>query len=171
MKPSIWQRLDLLARQLTPFGITLSLVVVNAIPLHVPGASRVVPVLALMSIYHWGIFRPRLMPAYAVFLIGLFHDLIAGQPLGVNAVVFLTVFGIVAYQRQFFVGKSFGIYWIGFSVVALAAAVETWLLMVVLNVSLIEPKAALFQYLLTIGIFPALAWLLMRWQQAFLKQD
>lgn len=171
MKPSIWQRLDVLARQLTPFGITIALVIINAVPLHIPALSRVVPLLPLMAVYHWGIFRPTLLPVFAVFGIGLLHDLIAGYPLGVHALVFVTVSGIVISQRRFIVGKSFAVYWLGFAVAALGAAVETWFMMSVLNVSLIEPTGAFSQYLLTVGLFPVLAWLLLRWQQAFLKQE
>jgi rod shape-determining protein MreD len=171
MKPSLWQRLDVLARQLTPFGITFALVIINAVPLHVPALSRVIPVLPLMAIYHWGIFRPNLMPMIAVFGIGLFHDLIAGYPLGVHALVFVTVNGVVISQRRFIVGKTFAIYWLGFALAALGAGVETWLAMSILNMSLVEPTGAASQYLLTVGMFPPLAWLLMRWQQAFLKQE
>jgi len=28
-----------------------------------------------------------------------------------------------------------------------------------------------FQYLLTLGVFPAVAWLFLRWQRAFLRLD
>ena len=84
MTSGLWHRMDLLARQLTPSMFTLDLVFVNVIPLHIPEFSRVAPLLPLMAIYHWAIFRPRLLPAYAVFLIGLFQDILTGTPIGVN---------------------------------------------------------------------------------------
>ena len=75
MTPGPWQRMDLLARQLMPSMLTLVLVIINVVPLHIPGFSRVAPLLPLIAVYHWAAFRPRLLPAYAVFLIGLFQDI------------------------------------------------------------------------------------------------
>ncbi len=171
MKPGLWHRMDLLARQLTPTMLTLVLVIINVVPLHIPGFSRVAPLLPLMAVYHWAVFRPRLLPAYAVFLIGILQDILTGAPIGVNALVFLAVYGAVLSQKQFFIGKSFFILWLGFSLIAAGAAVINWLAISILSVTLVEPRTVFFQYLLTIGCFPAIAWVFMRWQRAFLKRD
>lgn len=171
MKPSLWHRMDVLARHLTPFGLTLILLVVGIIPWHVPGLARVVPLLPLMAVYHWAVFRPQLMPSYAVFLVGLLHDTLTGTPIGVHAMVYLVVYGLVLSQRRFLVGKSFAIIWLGFTLVAGGAAVLSWILVSAYNVTLVEPRAVLFQYLVTLGVYPLLAWLFMRWQQTFLRQE
>jgi rod shape-determining protein MreD len=171
MTSGLWHRMDLLARQLTPSMFTLALVFINVIPLHIPEFSRVTPLLPLIAIYHWAIFRPKLLPAYAVFLIGLFQDILTGTPIGVNALVFLIVYGAVLSQKRFFIGKSFLILWLGFSVIAAGASVISWATVSILNVALIEPKTVIFQYLMTLGFFPAIAWLFLRWQQAFLRFD
>ena len=171
MTPGPWQRMDLLARQLTPLMLTLVLVILNVVPLHIPGFSRVAPLLPLMAVYHWAIFRPRLLPAYAVFLIGLFQDILTGAPIGVNAFVFLAVYGAVLSQKRFFIGKSFFILWLGFSLIAAGAAVISWVLVSAFHVTLVEPRTVFFQYLLTLGVFPAVAWLFLRWQRAFLRLD
>jgi|MDTC01.3.fsa_nt_gb rod shape-determining protein MreD len=170
-QPGLWHRMDVLARQLTPSMLTLALVIINVVPLHIPGFSRVVPLLPLMAIYHWAVFRPRLLPAYAVFLIGLLQDILTGAPIGVNALVFLAVYGAVLSQKQFFIGKSFFILWLGFSLIAAGAAIFYWLAISILNLTLVEPKTAFFQYLMTLGCFPVIAWVFMRWQRAFLRQD
>jgi len=169
-QPGLWHRMDVLARHLTPSMLTLALVIINVVPLHIPGLSRVVPLLPLIAVYHWAVFRPRLLPAYAVFLIGLFQDILTGAPIGVNALVFLAVYGAVLSQKQFFIGKSFIILWLGFSLIAAGAAVFNWLAISILNLTLVEPKTVFFQYLLTLGCFPVIAWAFMRWQRAFLRQ-
>jgi len=170
MKPGLWQRLDVLVRKLTPFLLTLALVLLNVIPLHIPGFSRVVPLLPLMAIYHWAVYRSELFPAYAVFIIGLLHDVFTGAPIGVNAFMFLLVYGIVVSQHRFLFGKSFSVIWIGFGLVAGAASALTWVLVSAWNFAVIEPSAVYIQFLLTFGLFPGLAWLFMRWQRAFLRQ-
>ena len=171
MKPSLWQRLDVLARQLTPFALTLILVVLSVVPTHLPGYARVAPMLALMAVYHWTVYRPDLLPAFAVFGLGLLQDSLSGMPMGVNVLVFLTVHGVVLLQRRFFTGKSFVIQWLGFNLVAAAAAAETWILMSAFYVTPMEPTAVLYQYVVTVGCFPLLAWALARWQQTFLRLE
>ncbi len=169
MKPFLWLRMDGFARRLTPFGITLILVIVNLVPLHVPGFVRVAPILPLMAIYHWAVHKPELMPAYAVFLIGFLQDLLTGAPVGLNTMVYLIAYGTVMSQRRFLAGKSFAVIWLGFALVTLGAAAMGWLFGSILTVSLIDPKGLLFQSLLTLGLFPVLAWAFLKWQQAFLE--
>jgi rod shape-determining protein MreD len=171
MKPSFWYRLDQWARRLTPVGLTLLLVVINVIPFQVPGFARVVPLFALIAVHHWATYQPELMPAYAVFFIGVLQDMLSGVPLGLNTVVFLTVYGAVVWQRRFFVGKSFLIAWLGFAVVGAGAMALSWVLMSAFHLTLVDPRALLYQYLLTLGFFPLLAWFFLRWQQVFLKAD
>lgn len=162
--------MDLLARQLTPGLLTLGLVLINALPMHVSGIVHIAPLLPLMAIYHWAIFRPRLLPAYAVFLIGVLQDVLGGTPIGVNALVFLAVYGAVLSQKRFFMGKSFAIVWLGFALIAAGALAVSWTAISILNVALVEPRTAVFQYVLTLGLFPGMDWLFLRWQQAILRQ-
>ncbi len=169
MKPTVWQRLDVIARKLTPFALTLALIVLSVVPTHLPGFARVAPMLAVMAIYHWTLYRPELMPAAALFFLGLLQDSLLGTPLGVNVLVFLTVYGVVLSQRRFFAGKSFLITWLGFALVAAGAAAESWLLVSAFHVTLLEPTAVFYGYILTAGFFPVLAWIFIRWQQAFLR--
>ncbi len=169
MKRSFWVQLDYWARNLTPFGLTLIMVIISMVPMHVPGYARVAPLLSLMAVYHWTVFRPALMPALAVFAIGLLQDILSGTPIGVHALVFLIVQGLVLSQRRFLVGKSFAVVWLGFSLVATGAALLSWVLVSAYSVALVDPQPVFFQYLMTLGTFPLLGWLLLRWQNAILE--
>lgn len=170
MKQSFWQRLDAVARSITPFLLTLVLVVLAQVPLHIPGFAEVAPVLPLMAVYHWAIYRPDLLPAVAVFAAGLLHDALSGMPFGVNAAVFVLVHMAVMSQQTFFQGRSFLIIWLGFALVAGGAVVLTWVLNALFFAAIASIEAALVQYLVTVGAFPALAWLLARWQRTVLAQ-
>ena len=92
------------------------------------------------------------------------------MPFGVNTVVFVLVHMAVMSQQVFFMGKSFLIVWLGFSMVAAGATVLTWLLTALFFSAFSTPEAALVQYLVTVGVFPVLAWLQVRWQQSVLAQ-
>jgi len=170
MKPVFWSRLDLAARRFTPFGLTILLVLINALPLQVPGLVRVMPLLPLMSIYLWVVHHPNLMPMYAVFLVGILQDVLSGVPLGVYGLTYLIVYATVIWQRRFLAGKSFAVIWVGFTLVAAGAGAVGWVLVSAYHAVLIEPGAIAFQYLMSLGVFPLLAWVFMRWQRAFLSQ-
>ena len=150
MNIALWHRLDLWARNATPFGIAVLLVILNVVPTPILDYAAVTPTLALIAVYHWAIYRPNLLPLTAVFVIGLLQDILSGAPLGVYVLVFLTAYGAVLSQRRFLAGKSFLIYWLGFSITAFGAGIESWI---------------------SLGLFPIVAWLFLRWQQAFLPQD
>lgn len=171
MRPTFWQRLDAFARNLTPVALTLVLVILNVVPTHVPGIARVLPVLPLISIFYWSIHRPHLMPAPAVFLIGLFQDGLMGAPMGLHALIFLAVQGVVLFQHKFFMGKSFFVHWLGFGLVGAGAAALSWALLSAFHVTLFAADAIVFQYVMTVAAFPLFAFIFSRWQQAFLKLD
>ncbi|MBT4770771.1 MAG: rod shape-determining protein MreD [Rhodospirillaceae bacterium] len=167
---SLWHRLDFIARNLSPFAITLFLVVLSVVPTHIPGFGTIVPALSLMAVYYWSIFRPDLIPAWTVFLVGLFQDILVSTPLGLHALILLLVRATVVSRRRFFMGNSFFIMWGGFMLVAAGALAIGWEVLSLLNLTMINPSSLAFQYFLTVGLFPCFTWLFIRVQQAFLPQ-
>ncbi|MDA0998296.1 MAG: rod shape-determining protein MreD [Proteobacteria bacterium] len=171
MKPNFWHRTDKLARDLTPFALTFVLVIINAIPYHVPGFSRIAPTLPLIGVYYWAVYRPELMPAVAVFGIGILNDFLSGLPAGVSALTFLAVHWVTLAQRRFLSRKAFVIVWFGFAVVAAGALAMQWLVMSIYVGQLIEVRALFYHFAMTAAIFPLPAWIFTRWQQTFLAVD
>jgi rod shape-determining protein MreD len=171
MNTAIWQKIDQSARNLTPLLLSIGLVLLTVLPSGIPALAAVAPPLALMSIYHWTVYRPNQLPVSGVFAIGVMHDLLTGSPLGLFTLVFLTAFGITLTQRRFVAGKSFLIYWFGFALIAAGALFESWVLACLWTFTLIDPRAVVFQYLVTIGLFPLVAGLFLRWQQALLPLE
>lgn len=160
MKPSVWYRLDVMARQTLPVAVTLSFLLFSLVPLHIPGFDRIVPALPLMAIFHWSIYRPELMPISAVFLLGILSDALQGTPFGLHSAIYLGVYGAVTFQHGFFFDKSFAVVWVIFGFVAGAAMILTLLLVSFVSMSLVSPGAVFFQFLSTVAFFPVVAWLL-----------
>ncbi len=169
MNQTVWTRLDLVARSLFPFALTLLLVMGSIVPLRVPDFSPIMPSLGLISIYFWVIYRPDLMPGWAVFLLGLIQDLLGGGPLGIYALVFLLTVAAVGAQRRFLATGSFTLVWALFLPVAAAAFVLIWLLYCLNLNMLIDPRSTMFQYLTTVAVYPCLAWLFAQAQRALLR--
>lgn len=168
MTNALWHRLDRAARHVAPFVITVMLVVLNAIPLPVPDYRSIVPLIPLMAIYYWALYRPDLMPIGAVFLVGILEDVLTGAPLGLNTLLFLLVHSLIRSRRRMIAGKGFAVVWIVFMLVVLGAGIVSWLVASLLYDAPIRLEPVATQLMLTLVLYPCLAWLLIRVQRAFL---
>ena len=171
MKTAIWQNLDIAARKFTPFLLTLVLVIVNLIPLHLPGYAVISPDLALMAVYYWALHRPSLLPAVAVFVIGLLQDFLSGGPIGLSAGTLILVFAIAVSQARFFYGKSFLVVWWGFMMVSLGVAIVEWSAASIFYSTLIAPDPAIFECAMNIAAYPILGWLFVQVHRALPPEE
>lgn len=169
MRRTVWRRLDTVARQTVPCTLTFLLLLAGAVPLHAQTLQAVAPSLPLIAVFYWTLYRPDLMPAVCVFFIGLLQDVLCGLPLGVGAGVLVCVHAAVDTQRAFFIGKSFGVVWLGFAVVAGIALMLQWLIVCAWYGTLVTPDRSFFQALTTIGTFPLVSWVLLRCQLSLLE--
>jgi rod shape-determining protein MreD len=149
-------RIDLALRSVTPFMMTLMLILLGAMPISMPIDLPIAPAFGLMAVFYWSVYRPDLLPAVAVFALGLLQDLIAGAPLGITAVIWLGTFGIVLNQRKIFLGKPFAMSWWGFSMVAIAAGAARWLISSALAGRLLDAHRLTAELASTILLFPLL---------------
>jgi len=169
MKGSPLQRFDQRLRHAVPFLATLLSILIAATPSRLPGFASIAPQLPLICIYYWAIYRPDLLRPWAAFALGAVADMIGGTPIGVSSLIFLAVQGVVESQRRI-LGKSFLMAWWGFTMVAAGAFVLQWAMSSVVMVLLLPARAAIFQYLMTIIVYPLLAWAFVRAQIALLRR-
>jgi len=165
----VWQRLDIIARALCPSATLFLLVLASLLPLRSPTLAPVMPSLMLVGVYHWSIFRPDLLPAWAVLCLGLFHDLLFGLPLGSGALVLLLVQRTIHLQRKLFQNATLAILWAIFAGMAALAMGLQWILVAVLAGTLGSGDQMLLQYAVTLASYPVVAWLLLRTQQFLLS--
>jgi rod shape-determining protein MreD len=71
--------------------VLLVLLLLSALPFNVGYAVDVRPVFILLAIYYWAVTRPETLNLPAVFFLGIFYDLLAGYPLGVEALTLVLV--------------------------------------------------------------------------------
>ena len=171
MVPTLRSRLLRLLLGLTPTVLTLLLVVVSAVPLGLPYFASISPLMAMMSVYYWSIYRADLMPAPAVFLIGLAQDLVSGGPLGLMALVLLLVHGLCVSQRRVFLSKPFLVGWWGFMFVAAGAVTVAWVLACLYYLSWFDPRPVAAQLVLTVALYPPLTWLFSRTETRLLRSN
>jgi rod shape-determining protein MreD len=171
MRSAEWRRNEWSAGKLIPTLTTLVLLVVAVLPLRVPDYATVTPLFALAGVYYWTIYQPELLPPIVVFACGLVLDLLTGTPLGVSSLLLLLSRTIVVTQRRFFVNRLFPFVWGGFTLLAATAIGFLWLLGSALQGAMLDMRASALQWVLTVASFPAIGYLLMRLQRAFVPAN
>ncbi len=171
MKQPFWLRLDIFARSLFPCLVTLGLVLLSSAPLRVPELSAIMPALSLIAVYHFTIYHPHLLPYWATFLIGILQDLISGIPPGVSVIVLLTVQAVIRTRYRHFAEAGFLMNWANFLLLSALAFTIGWLLTSIGFARVLDPRPAVFQYLLTGAVYPVLAWLIMRVRKVFREEN
>ena len=164
------RRLHEFATNLTPFAVSLVLIMLSVLPIHVPAIGSVAPNLGLIAVFYWTVYRPDLMPAIAVLPLGLWQDFLEGGPIGLNGLSLLIVYGVIVFQRVFFRGKSFLVVWWAFGLTAAFAAIVFWLASIAWHLRYVDPTPLMFQVVLTLTVFPFLYWLLSRVQRSIARR-
>jgi rod shape-determining protein MreD len=170
MKGSFLQQTDQSIRHLLPVVATTVLIFVGAVPLHIPDWAPVAPLLPLIAIYYWSIYRPDLMTGPIAFALGLLSDGVSGAPLGVSSLVYLFVQGLTVSQRRFFLGKSFLVGWFGFALVGGGAILAQWLLMAMVYGRFAGNRVVMAELAMTLLFYPLLSWGLTRAQIFVLRE-
>lgn len=147
-----------------PLLSSLVLVLLGSMPLYVGHVGAVMPQLGVAAVFYWTIYRPDLMTYGAAFAVGLVADIVSGAPLGASALAVLVVRRIVLAQRRYLIGKPFHVLWSGFLLAALAAAAISWLAASLYLVHMIDVTPPLVRTLMSVVLFPPVAWLLARCQ-------
>jgi rod shape-determining protein MreD len=151
------QRLDRAARAGLPVALTVVLLVLSGVPLGLPGLRGLAPAFAVPIVFFWSIWRPALVPAPAVFLIGVLADLLGAAPLGVSAFTLLLLSGLVDVNRRALARQRALSIWLLFAPYAALALGLAWLLASALSLRLMPVEPALLQWALTVALYPALA--------------
>ena len=152
-------------RQTVPVVTMLLLALIGSMPLGSFDTFEIFPMLNIIVIFYWTVYRPDLVPPFVLFLIGLIDDVVMGTPLGLMASVFVVLYGVTLTQRQFFIGKSFYVTWLGFSIISAFCICLIWVLVALFAGRLGIVITPFIKYTITLLSFPSAAWLLVRIQR------
>jgi rod shape-determining protein MreD len=164
METPLTNRVAELSRAAIPFLFSALLILAAVLPYGLPKSSLAAPVLALISVYYWSVFRPELMPAGAAFLLGLLVDVLSGGPPGLNALILILVHWAASGQRRALAGKSFAVGWLGYLLIAGGAAILNWFLASLFHAEIIESVPLLLSHAIGTAAYPLVAIFLARLQ-------
>jgi len=133
------------------------LIFLSSLPLYLPDISNVFPLIDVTIIYYWCLYRPRRMPYWFVFFIGILQDILMGLPPGITAFTNLVLKAILDYQRDRLLGQAFVVIWSFFLLATFFIFFIKWLLFaIVLEHVLAHIGIIAVQLLLTFFIYPLL---------------
>jgi rod shape-determining protein MreD len=151
------RRLDIVWRQAFP-GITSILLMLLSVANFGPrGQSALLPMVSIICVWFWSLYRPAAMSPPIAFVIGLLLDLLGYLPLGVGPVTMLTTHGLARQLRRFLVRQGFMVVWLTFIVVAFGIAVMNWTLVSLLTLSVEPPGPMLLVAGLVAATYPVIA--------------
>lgn len=155
----------------TPFILGMLLALVPVLPYGAPELSYVMPSLTLMTVYYWAYQRPDLMPSSAVFIIGLWQDVLYGGPMGLTSLILVLVRELLVNQRRVLIGKPFMVTWMGFAMVVAGTLMLSWGLASWWHWSLIAVPPFVAHLALTITLYPIFAGLFAGLQRWLFEED
>jgi rod shape-determining protein MreD len=165
MDDSILQRLDRWCQAaLPPLVITL-LILLTLAPIRISYVAAAAPLLPLMAVYHFSLFRPQFLQPLLLFVLGLFTDLLqggAGSPLGISALIFVLVRALLDRNRRYLVDVSFVFIWLGYALLSAFAVALLWGANCLWSWRLLDPAPVIFQYVISLFFYPILGWVLGR---------
>ncbi|MGN7437974.1 MAG: hypothetical protein ACTHOO_04950 [Alcanivorax sp.] len=133
--------IDIFIRLSAVYVLLFLFFILNIISISTPVAMAMDIPFIVMVFYYWSIYRPTLIPPVLVFIIGICYDLLSGWPVGLNALILLTLRHNVSSQRLFMTGQQFIVVWLGYTFVSAVALFLQWgcFGLLRLNWSAVEP--------------------------------
>lgn len=148
------ERTELLLRMSVAYGMVLLLFALNIILVSYPLTGEIKAPLFLMALYYWAIYRPKLIPVWLTFVLACIMDVISLYPVGLSALIYISLQWVVSDQRRYFVGQSFVVVWFGFMVVSLVSLLAQWVMFSVIYMRPLSVETLWGGLLLGIALFP-----------------
>ena len=136
------------------------------VPLRIFSLALPQPVFALVPAFAWALTRPSVLPPLALFVSGLFLDLLWGGMPGLWPICLLAAYGPIYWARANLAGRGFWALWLAYGL-ACALALSLGALIVGLRAGMsVNLLALVWQFLVTAALYP-FAWrLLTRYEEA-----
>lgn len=150
------QKVEHFTRMLIPALFTLFLFIISISPIGFWGFAYFPIDVCLISIYYWTIFRPKTLPFWFVFVLGLVKDSLMGTALGLSSLIYILFRMIVFSQQRHWVQESFFALWFGFGMLCVPTLASQWLIASALAKSALPALDAVIQWAITFAFYPVL---------------
>ncbi len=142
------------------WGLLFILMILSLVPINIGPLSDARPMLLLMGVFYWSLFRPSFPNVFMLFLAGLFYDSFAATPFGLTSLILIGTHALISYQRKLLLYQPFWILWGIYSILAAIASVLLWLIHMVLSLGYVPVSAYIMDILISVAFFPFIVSLL-----------
>jgi rod shape-determining protein MreD len=149
--------LDAASRYAWPAGCLVFGLFVIGLPFGLPGQAELRPAFAMGCIFFWSLYRPASLPAPVIVLIGLLLDLLGFSPLGLWAVLLLSLKGLTLLGRRRLLPLSFTLIWLVFCAAAAILSGIAWAVQSVLYLAMLPVLPLAAQIFTSSFLYPALS--------------
>ena len=138
-----------------PFLLLLLVSFVLTVPHNFLSFGSFTPFYSLIIIYYWFLFFPKTLPVLAIFILGIFQDVMFGFHLGFSSLSLVMYWLIVGYYKRFLLNKPFNVIWIGFVLCSLyIVLLQSFILCQFLSYSFSEVLSLFFRWYFSCLLYP-----------------
>ncbi len=137
-----------------PYILVIVFLFFSTIPLGALGLNVCRPMIQLMLVFFFALYRPYFYPYWFLFLIGMFYDAVLGLPLGMNALTNILLKAVVLAIRNKYLRAPFGAIWVQFLVLISAVVLLQWFIMSVTYGHFFNGNIVAIQLLLSMALYP-----------------
>lgn len=98
------------AVRMLPLLLTLLAQVLLTLPVLGPGLGTPLPVVAVISVCYWSLYRPEGLDPLSIFVLGIVCDALAGLPLGTVPIVLLLLRLVIPGLNRRYAGRRPQVY-------------------------------------------------------------
>jgi rod shape-determining protein MreD len=149
-----------------PAVLSVIATLVLAAPIRIFGLALPEPVFPLALAYAWVVIRPSILAPFALLLLGLFLDAFWGGPIGLWPLSLLAPYGALLGARSIMSGQSSAmqfVWWLAAAAIGLAAG---YLIVAMASLTFPSLLSVFWQYLATVALYPFVARLIDRFEDA-----
>ena len=152
-----------------PALLAICATVLLAAPFHLFGFGLPEPIFPMVLAFAWAVIRPSILGPLTLLAVGLFHDLFWDGPLGLWALALISAYGLALGGRSLMAGQG-GVVMGGWYAAACCLAVGVAYVLATM-VAHEQPNlvAVIWQLGWTVALYPAVYWLVDRFEDADIR--
>lgn len=144
---------NLLIRSIFIHFLGIIFVVMNLSSFSIVNITKIIPLFDLMAVFYFGFFR-RTYAIWFLFVLGLWHDAITGNFLGLTPLLYIILVKLFSLvNNRLFIKESFNHIWYQFIVFSGLYIVLKWISLILLNGQFFSFYLPFMQWLLVVFLY------------------
>ena len=152
--------LDHFGRNCLPVVTTTIFCLLSLLPLHLVSFTKNSPDFFLVAVFYWSLHCARFLPLGLILLLGAILDLLMSSPLGVTSLIMVLTHVVIGYRYEETDEIPLAQIWLMFILLAVSVLMIRYIIGSILLGDVLPFMPLLFQYMLTIVLYPVLSWFL-----------